>query len=62
MDLLIDQLVWLDELGDFWLAIDGIPASKLRSLAQQAMALDASALKNDTLPEKRYTLIAAVFS
>ncbi|WP_321908112.1 Tn3 family transposase [Burkholderia cepacia] len=62
LDMLIDQLVWLEDLGDFSLAIAGIPASKLRSLAQQAMALDASALKSDTLPEKRYTLIVALLN
>jgi len=62
LDLLIDQMGWLDALGDFSLAVAGIPASKLRSLAQQAMALDASALKNDTLPEKRYTLIVALLN
>ena len=28
----------------------------------QAMALDASALKRDTLPEKRYTLIVALLN
>jgi Domain of unknown function (DUF4158) len=37
LDLLIDQVTWLDELGDFTTAIAGIPASKLRSLANQAM-------------------------
>ncbi|SDR61289.1 Tn3 family transposase [Paraburkholderia tuberum] len=62
LDILIDQLAWLDELGDFSLAVAGIPASKLRSLANQAMALDASALRNDTLPEKRYTLIVALLN
>ena len=41
LDLLIEQVSWLDELGDFSLAVAGIPASKLRSLANQAMALDA---------------------
>ncbi|MDN0077570.1 hypothetical protein QU481_22370 [Crenobacter sp. SG2303] len=62
LDQLIDQIAWLDELGDFSLALAGIPASKLRSLAQQAMAFDASALRNDTLPEKRYTLIVALLN
>nr|WP_236873159.1 DUF4158 domain-containing protein [Burkholderia sp. MSMB0856] len=59
LEQLIAQIAWLDELGDFSLALAGISASKLRSLAQQAMALDASALRNDTLPEKRYTLSVA---
>nr|WP_283159862.1 DUF4158 domain-containing protein [Ralstonia pickettii] len=62
LELLIDQIAWLDEFGDFSLAIAGIPASKLRSLANQAMALDSSALRNDTLPEKRYTLIVALLN
>ncbi|HEX7913705.1 MAG TPA: DUF4158 domain-containing protein [Paraburkholderia sp.] len=62
LDLLVDQIAWLDEIGDFSLAAAGIPASKLRSLANQAMALDASALRNDTLPEKRYTLIVALLN
>jgi hypothetical protein len=62
LDLLIDQIAWLDELGDFTIALAGIPASKLRSLAAQAMALDAFALKKDTLPEKRYTLIVALLN
>jgi len=62
LELLIDQIFWLDELGDFSLAIAGIPASKLRSLANQAMALDASAIRSDTLPEKRYTLIVALLN
>ncbi|VWC69473.1 transposase [Burkholderia lata] len=62
LSLLIDQIAWLDDLGDFSLASAGIPASKLRSLANQAMALDAAALRNDTLPEKRYTLIVALLN
>jgi len=62
LDLLIDQIAWLEELGDFSLAVAGIPASKLRSLAQQAMALDASALRNDITAEKRYTLIVALLN
>ena len=62
LDLLIDQITWLDEIGDFTIALAGVPASKLRSLAMQAMALDASALKQDTLPEKRYTLIVALLN
>lgn len=62
LDHPIDPIAWLDELGDFSLALAGIPASKLRSLAQQAMALDASALRNDTLPEKHYTLIVALLN
>lgn len=38
-----------------------VPASKLRSLASQAMSLDAANLR-ETLPEKRYTLIVALLN
>jgi hypothetical protein len=40
LDLLIDQITRLNELGGFTTAITGIPASKLRSLAAQTMSLD----------------------
>lgn len=62
LDLLIDQMAWLDGFDDFTAALAGIPASILRSLAAQAEALDASALKTDTHPDKRYTLIAALLN
>ncbi len=61
LDMLIDHLDWLDGLGDFSHALSGIPASKLRSLATQAMSLDAANLK-ETLPEKRHTLIVALLN
>ncbi len=32
LDMLIDQITWLDEIGDFTIALAGVPASKLRSL------------------------------
>jgi len=34
----------------------------LHSLATQAMALDASSVKKDTFPEKRYALIVALLN
>ncbi len=58
-NLLIEHLTLLDGLGDFSGAIAGVPASKLRSLASQAMSLDAANLR-EILPEKRYTLIVAL--
>jgi len=61
LDMLIDHLSWLDGLGDFSYPLSDIPASKLRSLATQAMSLDAANLK-ETLPEKRYTLIIALLN
>ncbi|MEB2558739.1 DUF4158 domain-containing protein [Burkholderia cenocepacia] len=62
LDLLINQMTWLDGLGDFAVALAGIPTTILRSLAAQAETLDASALKTDTHPDKRYTLIAALLN
>ena len=52
-------MIWLDTIGDFSKTVAGVPASKLRSLASQAMSLDAANLK-ETLPEKRYTLMVAL--
>lgn len=57
-----ELITWLDEIGDFTIALAGVPASKLRSLAMKATTLDASALRKDTLPEKRYTLIVALLT
>ncbi|MEQ0777845.1 Tn3 family transposase [Paraburkholderia tropica] len=59
ISLLVDHLAWLDGFGDFNHALDGVPATKLRSLSTQAMSLDAANLK-ETLPERRYTLIVAL--
>lgn len=61
LDQLTAHLAWLDTLGDFARALSGIPASKRRSLALQAMSLDAANLK-ETLPEKRYALIVSLLS
>ncbi|WP_049279375.1 Tn3 family transposase, partial [Ralstonia solanacearum] len=61
LDLLIEHIAWLDSLGDFDDVVAGVPASKLRSLAAQAMTLDAANLK-ETPPEKRYTLIVALLN
>lgn len=61
LDRLIDHLVWLETMGDFTTALSGIPVSKRRSLALQAMSLDAANLK-ETLPEKRYALIVSLLN
>jgi hypothetical protein len=61
LDLLIEQITWLDEFGDFTKALADVPALKLRSLATQAASLDAANLK-ETLPDKRYTLIIALLN
>lgn len=59
LEILLDHLSWLEGLGDFSRPLSGIPATKLRSLANQAMQLDAANLK-ETRPEKRYTLMLAL--
>nr|WP_230625436.1 DUF4158 domain-containing protein [Cupriavidus necator] len=61
LTLLIEHLTWLDTIGDFSKTLVGVPASKLRSLASQAMSLDAANLK-EILPEKRYTLMVALLN
>lgn len=61
LTLLIEHLTWLDTIGDFSKTVAGVPASKLRSLASQAMSLDAANLK-EILPEKRYTLMVALLN
>jgi TnpA family transposase len=61
LNLLIEHLEWLDSFGDLSGVLEGVPATKLRSLANQAMGLDAANLK-ETLPEKRYTLIVALLA
>lgn len=61
LTLLIEHLTWLDTIGDFSETLAGVPASKLRSLASQAMSLDAANLK-EILPEKRYTLMVALLN
>lgn len=57
--VLIDQISWLDGIGDFSIALAGVPASKkLRLLAMQAMARPPRG--NTPFIEKRYTLIVAL--
>jgi hypothetical protein len=45
LDRLIDHLAWLETMGDFTTALSGIPVSKRRSLALQAISLDAANLR-----------------
>ena len=59
LDLLLDQLTWLESLPDSDALLDGIPVTKLIYMAGMASALDASDMK-DLLPAKRYTLILAL--
>lgn len=59
ISLLIEHLTWLEGFGDYGRALEGVPATKLRSLSSQSMSLDAANLK-EMLPERRYTLIVAL--
>ncbi|RZF26112.1 Tn3 family transposase [Paraburkholderia sp. UYCP14C] len=59
ISLLVEHLAWLDGFGDYAHVLEGVPATKLRSLSTQAMSLDAANLK-ETLTERRYTLIVAL--
>lgn len=59
LELLLDQLTWLESLPDSDTLLDGVPATKLKHMADMASALDAGDMK-DLLPAKRYTLILAL--
>lgn len=59
LDLLLDQLTWLESLPDSDALLDGVPVTKLKHMADMASALDAGDMK-DLLPAKRYTLILAL--
>ena len=59
LDLLLDQLTWLESLPDSDALLDGVPATKLKPMAEMASARDAGDMK-DLLPAKRYTLILAL--
>lgn len=59
LDLLLDQLTWLESLPDSDALLDGVPVTKLNYMAGMASALDAGDMK-DLLPAKRYALILAL--
>lgn len=59
LDLVLDQLDWLESLPDSDLILDGVPATKLKHLADIAAALDAGDMK-DFRPAKRHMLILAL--
>ncbi|MYM80872.1 Tn3 family transposase [Duganella sp. FT50W] len=56
LDLVLDQLRWLEELPGSDTLVADIPATKLKHLADRAAVLDAGDMK-DFRPAKRYTLI-----
>lgn len=59
LDLVLDQLDWLESLPDSDAILDGVLATKLKHLADVASSLDAGDMK-DFLPAKRHTLILAL--
>ena len=59
IDLVLDQLSWLESLPDIDVLLKGVPATKLKHLADVASALDAGDMK-DFRPAKRHTLILAL--
>lgn len=59
LEALLDQLTWLNTLGDVDGALRHAPASKLRHLAHQAALLDADDLRR-TASQRRYALMLAL--
>lgn len=59
LEEVLEQLQWLESLGDIDASLHSIPAAKVRHLANQANALDAGNLKA-TSPERRYAMILAL--
>ncbi|WP_034301970.1 Tn3 family transposase [Herbaspirillum sp. RV1423] len=59
LDLVLDQLSWLESLPDSDMLLEGVPATKLKHMADMASVLDAGDMK-DLRPAKRYTLILAL--
>ncbi len=59
LEMLVDHLDWLESLGTMAGVFTGVPDSKVRHFASQAMAYDVSELRECAEP-KRYTLILAL--
>jgi TnpA family transposase len=59
LDLVLDQLQWLEALPDSDVLLADVPATKLKHLADRAAVLDAGDMK-DFRPTKRHTLILAL--
>ncbi|MCI1014231.1 MULTISPECIES: Tn3 family transposase [Herbaspirillum] len=59
LDLVLDQLNWLESLPDPGTLLEDVPANKLRHLSDRAAVLDAAEMK-DYNPAKRQTLILAL--
>lgn len=59
LDTVLDQLDWLESLPDSDVLLDGVPATKLKHIADMASTLDAGDMK-DFVPAKRHTFILAL--
>lgn len=59
LDMLVDHLEWLETFGPVSAMFAGVPDSKIRHFASQAMAYDASELR-ECVESKRFTLILAL--
>jgi hypothetical protein len=59
LEALLDQLAWLNTLGDVEAPLQQVPTSKLRHLAHQAALLDADDLRRTTA-SRRYALMLAL--
>lgn len=59
LDAVLDQLDWLESLPDSDVLLDGVPATKLKHIADMASALDAGDMK-DFVEAKRHTFILAL--
>lgn len=59
LDLLLDQVAWLESLPDCTTVLAGLAANKLKHMAEMASVLDASEMK-DFIPAKRYAMVLAL--
>lgn len=59
LDLVLDQLSWLESLPDSDILLSDVPATKLKHMADMASVLDAGEMK-DISPAKRHALILAL--
>lgn len=59
LDTVLDQLDWLESLPDSDVLLEGVPATKLKHIADMASTLDAGDMK-DFVPAKRHTFILAL--
>lgn len=59
LEMLLDQVRWLDTLPSCDDLLNAVPATKLKHMAERASVLDAADMR-DFVPAKRYTLILSL--